>query len=314
MSAALGVGAMALLALPVGAADSAGPPAPPGPRLAVIKETWKPHRVRLLTVGPRGAAPLRLAGGQENDGPVRGFAPLSWSPDGARVAFNGLLSFFLASAGGGDTEEINASGAEWPVFSPDGHTIAFTREDWPGSSIWTIDLNTWEQRRLTPPQHEVEYLASSFSPNGERLLATRAIGHRKAEPVALDLATGRVTRLLADGLQPVYSPDGSKIALFRKIGPRENNDLFVLDVASGKLRRLTRTLPGYELFASWDPSGERIAFVRFRGRHFEWADSVVQINADGSCETEIFPLKRRTIYYGPAWQPGQGREAGRIRC
>jgi WD40-like Beta Propeller Repeat len=310
--AAVATAGLALLAPPVGVG---GGPVPPGPRLAIVKETWRPHRERLLTVDPSGGKAVRLAGGQENDGPVEGFGPLSWRPDGGQIAFNGLFSFFLAAADGSATEEINAAAAAWPVFAPDGSTIAFTREDLRGSAIWTIDLNTWEQRRLTPSRRNVAYTASSFSPDGMTLLATRSAGgRRKAEPVALDLATGKVTRLLADGLQPIYSPDGTRIALFRKVGRREINDLFVLDVATSAVRRLTRTLPGYELFASWDPSGERIAFVRFRGRHLEWANSVVQINADGSCETEIFPRMRRTIYYGPAWQPGPGREAGRIRC
>jgi hypothetical protein len=301
----LGAGMLAFL-LAVGPAGAA---APAGPRLAVVKQTWNPNRVTLITVGPRGGAPVRLAGGQERGGPVLGFGPLSWRFDGGEVAFSGLLTFFLAKATGG-AREINAGGAEWPVFAPDGQTVAFTR----GGTIWTIDLTTWEQRQLTPSRRGIAYLASSFSPDGTTLLATRSLKRRsKAEPVALDLETGRVTRLLADGLQPVYSPDGSEIALFRKIGKRETNDLFVLNAESGALRRLTRTQPGYELFASWDPSGERIAFARFRGRHFEWADSIVQINADGTCETEILSQKR-TIFYGPAWQPGAGREAGRIEC
>jgi Tol biopolymer transport system component len=288
---------------------------PPGPRLAVVKETWKPHRVRLLTVGPDGRRPVRIAGGQENDGPLPwAFDPPSWRPDGAEIAFSGLLIFFLAKADGGGIKMINAAGAESPVFAPDGHTIAFAREIEDSAAIWTIDLNTWEQRQLTPRRRGLVYAPSSFSPDGKTLLATRVVGRGKAEPVALHLETGSATRLLADGLRPVYSPDGSKIALFRKIGQRELNDLFVLDVASGALRRLTRTSPGYELFASWDPSGERIAFTRFRGRHFEWANAIVQINADGSCETEILPRTRRTVYSGPAWQPGSGRETGRIRC
>lgn len=310
MRKAIRVAALGLLALP---AVVSGAPAPSGPRLAITKETWRPHRVKLLTVNPRGGAPVRLAGGQENSGPVERFGPLSWGPDGQQIAFSGLLSFFLAAVTGG-AEEVNAAGAEWPIFSPDGHTVAFSREAPRGETIWTIDLNTWEQRQLTPSRPHLFYIASSFSPDAMTLLATRAIGDRKAEPVALDLATGKVRRLWSAGLMPVYSPDGSEVAFLRKEGRRDLNDLFVLDLATHKLRRLTHTSPGYELFPSWDPSGERIAFVRFRGRHFEWANSVVQINADGTCEKEILPLKRRTVYGGPAWQPGPGREAGRIRC
>jgi dipeptidyl aminopeptidase/acylaminoacyl peptidase len=309
---ALGSTILALL-LTVSVAAAA---APAGPRLAVVKVTWKPERARLITVDPQGKDAVRLAGGQER-GPLSlfGWGPMSWRPDGAEIAVTGLGDFLLAKANGGGARRINAAGAEWPVFAPDGRTIAFLREGRPGTTIWTIDLVTWEQRQLTPWRGGLEYVASSFSPDGRTLLATRFDGRgaAKAEPVALDLATGRATRLLPDGLQPVYSPDGSKIALFRKVGKRENNDLFVLDVEKGTARRLTRTQPGYELFASWDPSGERIAFARYRGRHFEWANSIFQINADGTCETEILS-KRRTLFYGPAWQPGPGREAGRIRC
>lgn len=310
------LGALAAVLVVLSTVGAAGAAAPAGPRLAVVKITWNPERARLLTVAPDGGDPVRLAGGQERYGPLStfSFGPNSWRPDGGEIAFTGVVNFFLARADGGGARAINAAGAEWPVFAPDGHTVAFSRENGQEGSIWTIDLATWEQRQLTPWRRGLWYFASSFSPDGSTLLTTRVVEHRdKAEPVALDLATGRATRLLPDGLQPVYSPDGSKIALFRKMGKREINDLFVLDVAKGPARRLTRTQPGYELWASWDPSGERIAFARFRGRHFEWADSIFQINADGTCETEILS-QRRTLFYGPAWQPGPGREAGRIRC
>jgi Tol biopolymer transport system component len=310
----LAAAAFALLAT-VGAAPAA---VPSGPRLAVVKVTRSPERTRIVTVDPRGQSPMRLAGGHQR-GPLSlsGWGPLSWRPDGAEVAITGGGDFFLAGAGGG-LRRINVASAERPVYAPDGHTIAFTRYDWAdeeATTIWTIDLTTWQQRRLTPARSGLSYVATSFSPDGTTLLASRVDENRsgRPEPVALDLATGRVTRLLPDGLQPVYSPDGSKVALFRQVGSRELNDLFVLDVAEGKTRRLTRTQPGYELWASWDPSGERIAFARFRGRRFESANSIHQINADGTCETEILS-QRRTLFYGPAWQPGPGREAGRIEC
>lgn len=309
----------ALLALLL-TVDVAGAVTPAGPRLAVVKQTWNPRRVTLLTVDPRGNAPKRLAGGQKNGGPIDigAFGPLSWRPDGGEVAFTGTLAFFLAQANGGGARAVNAARAEWPVFAPDGHTIAFTRHSAPPEeekAIWTIDLTTWEQRRLTPARRGLAFVASSFSPDGTTLLATRVDDHRSgnAEPVALHLDSGRVTRLLSDGLHPVFSPDGSEIALFRKVGRRNANDLFVLNAATGTLRRLTRTARGYELFTSWDPSGERIAFARFPGRHFEWANSIVQINADGTCETEVL-ARKRTVFYGLAWQPGPGREAGPIRC
>lgn len=320
---ALGAATPALL-LAAGIASAA---APAGPRLAVVKQTWKPARTSLITVDPRGGAPVRLAGGQEKSGPVDSFliASLSWRPDGAEVAYTGEFSFFLAGTDGSGANRVNAADATSPVFAPDGHTVAFDRSGEGGTAIWTIDLGTGEQRQLTPSRRGLHYLVSSFSPDGTTLLASRFDRNRsgEAEPVALHLDTGGVTRLRGDGYEPVYSPDGSKIALLREVGKpqsggeeggsRRATDLFVLDPANGSLRRLTRTPRKEELFPSWDPSGERIAFTRYRGSHYEWADAIVQINADGSCEAVVL-AKKRTVFYGAAWQPGPGREAGRIDC
>jgi hypothetical protein len=45
---------------------------------------------------------------------------------------------------------------------------------------------------------------------------------------------------------------------------------------------------------------------------------LVEINADGTCATTLptAPKRHRLrfIYNGPSWQPGTGREAGRIAC
>jgi Tol biopolymer transport system component len=306
--------AVALLALLLTAA-STGAAQPEGPRLAVVKFNWKPQRTTLLTVGPDGSRPVRLAGGQK-EGPLETVtqAPLSWRPDGGEVAFSGLTTIVVVRADGNGVRKLNVRNADSPVYAPDGKTLAFTRIEGRGASIWTIELASGAQHRLTPLRHGLEYVASSFSPDGSTLLATifnRREG--KAEPVALQLDSGYETRILAYGREPVYSPDGSTIALSREVGKQENDDLFVLDVATNKLRRLTRTPHKNELFASWDPSGQRIVFTRFRGGHNEWASTIVEINADGTCESEVLSQKR-TVFWGAAWQPGPGREAGPMHC
>lgn len=319
-----------LLAAPVASAT-----APEGPRLAVAKFSLRPQRLELLSVDQFGAQPVRIAGGGRSTRPLPyPFAFLSWSPDGSQLAFSGFtagarggrapsLKLFLVSAEGGRPRAVaGTDGGFGPVFSPDGHTIAFTRfrerRRFESAAIWTVDLLTGAQRRLTPWRDGLEHIASSFSPDGSTLLATRADERRTGtpEPVALRLDGGPTTRLLIDGLFPVYSPDGTEVALFRERG--EDSDLFVLDLAGGALRRLTRTPRNLELFASWDPSGERLAFIRFSSANTEAADagfgdSIVQVNADGTCPTKTLSAPR-AAFYVPAWQPGPGRSPGRIAC
>jgi Tol biopolymer transport system component len=311
---ALGAGALALALM----VATAGAAEPAGPRLAVVKETWNPSRISLLTVSPGGTRPMRIAGGQA-DGPLSPIllTRLAWRPDGAEIAFTGINSIFLAKADGSGARQLNIADAERPVFAPDGRTLAFTRfgAGEREAATWIIDLVSGAQRQLTPTRRGLLYVGSSFSPDGKTLLTTRIDREGAGRPdlVALSLETGDTTLLLRNGLAPVYSPDGSKVAFFREVGKRQFSDLFVFDVAARSLRRLTRTPHKTEIFASWDPSGNRLGFARFRRERFEWANSILQINADGSCETEVLAQKR-TVFLGPAWQPGPGREADRIRC
>jgi Tol biopolymer transport system component len=340
-----GLSLIALL-LAATAAGVAGAAAPDGPRLALVKLS-KPLRLELLTVDPNGAVPVRLAGGGARPGPLPFFSsPLSWSPDGGRVAFSAIgrrkrqdrpsLRIFLASADGASLRRVpGTANGYWPVFSPDGLTIAFTRSRqretvtsvngkprerrFEGAAIWTVDLATGTQRQLTPWRNGLAYFASSFSPDGSTLLTTRQDDRRSddPEPVALGLTGGRPRRLLIDGGLPVYSPDGSKIALVRETSG-DNTDLYVIDAIGAGVRRLTRTPERAELFPSWDPSGQRLAYMRLSRGDFEGAtegigSAVMQINADGTCPTKVLSAPR-TGFYVPAWQPGLGREAGRIAC
>ncbi len=73
-----------------------------------------------------------------------------------------------------------------------------------------------------------------------------------------------------------------------------------------------------ELAPSWDPSGERIAYILLspvlgEASFLGAGDSIMEINSDGSCKTKVLSIPRSTLF-GAMWQPGPGREAGAITC
>lgn len=335
-------------------ASAATATVPDGPRLAVVKLGEKPPPFGLLTIGPGGGRPLRLVKGDPRSRPLLDFSllPISWSTDGERVAFGGIIGFrdgddhepirriFTVRADGSDLRAIaGTNGAVGPVFSPDGRTIAFTRsveretrttvggkvrpKGFDGASVWTLDLLTGSQRQLTPWRDGLGYIASSFSPDGTTLLASHMddLLLNEHEPVALRLDGGKSRRLLEDGFAPVYSPDGSRIALIRRpvdYGEEGDTDLYVMKADGTEVRRLTRTPGRYEFAPTWDPSGERLAYVRWSAAEtiaaaFGLGDALMQINTDGTCQTKV-ASSPRAAFYMPAWQPGPGREAGRIEC
>ena len=110
---------------------------------------------------------------------------------------------------------------ETPAFSPDGTTVACIRtsagdpEHSPRPTLWLVDLATGAGRDLTPdldlwPMHPV------WLPDGAALAFTADQGGRTL-PFRVDVASGAVTRLAAEGLWDslVPSPDGTAIHALR---------------------------------------------------------------------------------------------------
>ncbi|HEX6228396.1 MAG TPA: hypothetical protein VFZ41_02915 [Solirubrobacterales bacterium] len=314
--------------------------APEGPRLAVVKWNLLQERHELETVDATGALPRRLAGGGERKRPLPElFEAPSWSPDGSLIAFSGVARsleagfrgnrvYVVGSDGKGLRRLQGTQGALQPAFTPDGSAVAFTRSWRRGAGIWLARLAGGAPRRLTRARRGVYLLAGSFAPDGRTLVASRFVEGRALEDVvAVDLSTGKIETLVRRASQPVYSPDGTKLALVRwqPLLQRDGNRTFSGDVYTSRadgsrLRRLTKTRFQDESFPSWDPSGERLAFVRNLPEPVEnelielgVGASVVQMNADGTCLQEILEPSGSAIY-GAAWQPGPGREAGRIAC
>jgi Tol biopolymer transport system component len=257
------------------------------------------------------------------------------------------VTIFVAAPDGSSVRAVpGTSGGYGPVFAPDGRTIAFARKrertrprrDGPAwtyesSSVWLVGVNGGQPHRLTRWRDGLDNYPSSFSPDGSALAMTRIDKNRTEEPeaVLLSFTTHRIELIAENGSEPTYSPDGSKIALlhryvrplkgrvvgrFRRV--EETTDLYLLNTENFARRRLTDTPSKLELSPSWDPSGERLAYTQFRGGGSEAAllglgSAIMQINPDGTCRTKTLSAKR-TAVYGPAWQPGPGREAGRIAC
>lgn len=324
---------------------------PGGPRLATVKFSLPSFRQELESVDETGALPFRLAGGGEERRPLPElFSPPAWSPDGSKIAFAGVgrrlfggprgTRVYVARADGSRLRPLRGThGADEPVFTADGAAVAFTRtlhlpqrnqrgeKEYVerGSSVWIAGLGGGAPVRVTPVRRGLFVYASSFSADGGALLASRAVGRSAWQVVKIDLTSGQTDVLLRRAEEPVLSPDGGRIAFVRwrplkrhKRGVTHTSDLFTVKADGGGLRRLTKGR-GRDRYPSWDPSGKRLAFVRYRSGGTELDElgvrsAVLQVNADGSCLGGVLSPMGGIGFYGAAWQPGPGREAGRIAC
>jgi Tol biopolymer transport system component len=344
-SVSIGLLVLCLLAIVPGASAES----PSGPRLLYTRISVHPKNSKntalgsifdskLISVDATGAQPQVLV---RTKSPINGAA---WSPDGSAIAFvSGPPSdLFLGAADGSGIRRLTRlSAATSPVFAADGQTIYFARSvpdlegrrqtiyPYPDTSIWKVGLAGGEPTNLTEPSRTTADVPGSVSPLTGALAVSHSICVRQPCPPSialLDPATAVLTPLLSRATDPAFSPDGRRLAF---VSYRDRNwpkrdkpvypipELYVLDLPTGALQRLTATRHVYESTPSWDPSGQRIAFDAARGHRL----SVMEINADGTCKTRISSVRDRNdsdhrgvLLSQPIWQPGATRGAGPIVC
>jgi Tol biopolymer transport system component len=326
--------------------------APPGPRLTFMESGQAGFR--LVSSDPGGGDQRVIVGGNFKSGWLPfPFSRASWSGDGTRVAFTGVQqggkdgkeAFFdiydAAADGTGVTKLPETKDGLDALLSPDGSTLAFARERerdarrplrgevtvFRSVSTWLLNIDRGTVRQLTPWRNGLSAFPSSFSPDGSMLAITRD-WRQGVSAVALRLDGSGETVLAQNASDPAYSPDGTRLAMTTVGKPRtisrkgesltfSPTELAVAAADGSGLTKLTQTR-NLELMPSWDPAGQRLAYVSIspvlgEANILGTGDSIMEMNAEGSCRTKVLSVPGTSLY-GPTWQPGPGREAGPIAC
>jgi TolB protein len=322
------------------AAESASEPGPTGVEATKIAFA---RGLDLWLTNPDGTGSERLTKWKEagkilpDDG-----RPVSWSPDGTRIAFvgwddeDGAHIYTLKGDGTDLVRLTRAARGDYvirscPVWSPDGTRIAFSEEDY----VYVIDVDGTGLRRLGRPASTGGGLPCPvWSPDGGRIAFLSLVGHRFH--VSVTNADGTEPRrfgsfsAFADGnLQ--WSPDGTEVVLSHS-GLEPEPGLYAVDVESGATRLLlpgallTGGMPGSEWETKWvdavfSPDGSRLALVRAvtewrrvdrgrRGLHCRIAGGRIDIftmNSDGSDLTQLTHHPKSDSF--PTWSPDGTRIA-----
>lgn len=269
-----------------------GPVVVPEGRLAFV------HGTAIYTIRPDGTGMEQVAACPPL--PCEALWDFSWSPDGRRIAFSrddpaaGTTDLWIVNADGTDLSKLTdcpgqtATGPRYarrpcydtdPAWSPDGTTIAFTRNQ----QLHAVNADGSDLRRL---ESDLSASTPAWSPDGTRIAFAGSTARR--DGVYVIDANGSDLRQLTDEPggsgpgAPAWSPDGTRIAFFNT--PRADGgfvgEVWVMDAdGSGKERLyLSDCCVEDPAMPVWSPSGGKIAFVLGVGAGGE----LIVVRADGT--------------------------------
>jgi len=202
-----------------------------------------------------------------------------------------------------------------PVWSPDGTRIAFTRS-WEG--IWGagVCVVNWATKEVTDITSAIgteahnRWCSPAWSPDGTEIAFSRMIcGEGDTWRCELWLSStdgSNPRRLAADGdfydayvptMNPLWSPDGSRIAFSRALG-QDRFHICTIAPDGGELVDLTESC-NVAVYPEWSPDGEKIAFIGPEG--------VTIVNRDSGGE-RVLPDTQDVFMY-VRWSPDGQRIA-----
>jgi Tol biopolymer transport system component len=211
----------------------------------------------IYTMDSTGAFQTRLTNNAAQD------VNPAFSPDGSKVVFSsnrdGNYEIYIMNSNGTNQTRLttNALDDGQPTFSPDSTRIYFVRlaANQSDSHVWSMDINGASQTAITSGSFILNG-QPRFSPNGQKIVFSSVrpfSGFTEPEIFVMDANGANQTRLTTStgyDLEPVFSPDGTKIA-FRS-ERNGNAEIYIMDANGANPQRITFDGPGFSNFApSW---------------------------------------------------------------
>jgi Tol biopolymer transport system component len=248
---------------------------------------WSPDGTRMVLVTQIGPPEVLLfnpdTGGTVDLGLPDGLYPgLSlfctvWSPDGARLACEGqgqtdpsLTGVYTVRASdGGDLQRVTAdpTGDDCPSdYSPNGKRLVVSRANDTTYEIDTVKLDGSGLKRITPEGMDFNFCNGNWSPQGNQIVFSAHVPngdyHSSVWIVHFD-GTGLQQLPIAGPcggpsadpttfgcFNPVWSPDGKKIAFGRNVDDAQR-DLYTVNADGSGLFQVTHTPDISEFNGDW---------------------------------------------------------------
>lgn len=226
---------------------------------------------------------------------------LSWSPDGAKMAFeweNDKTYIYVADADGSNPVKLYPDAPNSnPVWSHDSKKIAFRTK----SSLMSANVDgtglTYLSNGTDGTKYGIKHSRYSWSPDDSKLVylaSTKEVEGDEQFGIFVVNADGTKRVEVMRGAyfeNTCWSPDGRKILFALNVG--EDHELYTVDADGRNLILLSK---GHIKEASWSPDGGKIAFINDH--------SLYTMNSDSTGKM-MLALAVWGVYSGAAyaWNP-----------
>ena len=233
--------------------------------VGVVDKAANKTNTQIFVMGTDGSRPKQITSGASSNSSPR------WSPDGKRLAYTTGGQIWTMEPDGDDRKQVTkiSTGAGQPVWSADGSMIAFSSEVYPECK--TDECNAAEDKKAEDSKVKA-YVT-------DRLLFRHWVEWRtrKRTHVFVVPAKGGTPRdvtpgdfdsppyAAATGVDYAFSPDGKSLVYLRNPDKVEavstNSDIFLIDLAGGSTKNLTKGMNGYDAAPMFSPDGKYLVFA-----------------------------------------------------
>lgn len=226
---------------------------------------------------------------------------VSWSPMGDKICFTAKVKrsdeLFVINIDGTGLKQLTDDEVRdaYPSWSPDGKKIIYGKDIKKyDPRLYIINADGTGEKRLFDDDHSDSF--GTFSPDGSKLayMSKRDKHWQLFIYNIKDKSRKHILKSNANDFNPVWSHNGNKIVFESNRTGNNQDDIFILDLISGKLKQVTVTKDYNEVYPFFSPVNDKIMFLSVKDR----VSYLFIINEDGSGRKII----ANKVWYA-SWSP-----------